>query len=153
MYNCVIKGQFHSYHAYMVWEVKDPLSRLGLSPSHLLHHITPMIQLKCNYNIAVLKLLINYICIMLIHHSYMWQLFKINALCIKWSSNIHSSLALSSIPSRVNQRRTKRTDTCCIPWRSVVTNRIEPGSVPWGDVVHLASSRWQGHRLVASLSR
>ena len=43
----VIKGHFLSYHAYMVWKVKDPLSqwkrRLRLSPSHLIHHITTMI--------------------------------------------------------------------------------------------------------------
>ena len=43
----IIKGHFLSYHAYMVWEVKDPLSRLkcrlGLSPSHLMHDITAMI--------------------------------------------------------------------------------------------------------------
>ena len=43
----VIKGQLLSYHAYMMWEVKDPLSRLNsrlvLSPSHLIDHITPMI--------------------------------------------------------------------------------------------------------------
>ena len=44
----VIKGPFLSYHAYMVWEVKDPLGqkyRLELSPSHLIHHITAMIEL------------------------------------------------------------------------------------------------------------
>ena len=35
----IIKGQLLSYHAYMVWEVKDPLSqkkcRLGLSVDQL----------------------------------------------------------------------------------------------------------------------
>ena len=43
----VINGQFLSYHAYMVWEVKDPLSRrkckLEFSPPHLIHHITAII--------------------------------------------------------------------------------------------------------------
>ena len=40
----------------MVWEVKDPLSRqksrLRLSPSHLIHHITAIIKLKyCCYGV------------------------------------------------------------------------------------------------------
>ena len=43
----VIKCQFLSNHAYLVWEVKDPFSRLmcrlRLSPSHLIHHI--MVQI------------------------------------------------------------------------------------------------------------
>ena len=43
----IIKGQVLLYDAYMVWEVKDLLSRkkcrLRLSPSHLIHHITTMI--------------------------------------------------------------------------------------------------------------
>ena len=45
------KGQFLSYHTYMVWEVRSPLSRykcrLWLSRPHLVHHITAMIKLKC----------------------------------------------------------------------------------------------------------
>ena len=45
-----IKGKFLSYHEYMVWEFKDPLSqencRLWLSPSHLIHHTTAKILLK-----------------------------------------------------------------------------------------------------------
>ena len=50
----VIKGQFLSYHAYVVWEVKEPLSqkkcRLGLCPSHTLYHdhaITEILLLWC----------------------------------------------------------------------------------------------------------
>ena len=46
----IMKGLFLSYHACMVWEVNDPLSRekcrLRVSPSHIIHHITTMIYLE-----------------------------------------------------------------------------------------------------------